>query len=71
MALVTPSVEGEGIKARRKKISAGEKVQNARENGFNDDVTCVDDSVVHQPLEPWTSKLYEDIWKLWIECVSL
>ena len=62
MALVTPPVEGEGIKALyKKRISASEKVRNARENGFNDNMIYVNNLVVHTPLKPWTSKLYKDI----------
>jgi len=61
MAPVTPLVKGKGIKTYRKRISANKKVQNACKNGFNNDVIYINNLVIHQPLKPWTSKLYKDI----------
>ncbi len=50
MAPATPSVESKKIKACRQKISASEKVRNAHKNGFDDNIACVNNLVVHQPL---------------------
>ena len=52
IALVTPLVKGKGIKTYRKKISASKKVQSARKNGFNDNVTYINNSVIYWPLNP-------------------
>ena len=54
----------------RKKLSPSELVQRARQNGFKDDMTGISDLVVYQPLEPWTRRLYDQTWELWIEYVS-
>lgn len=55
----------------RNKRTASEVVQRARDNGFDDDMKGIDDSIIFKPIEDYTRLLYNQIWVLWIECVPL
>ncbi|KAF2195618.1 hypothetical protein K469DRAFT_758244 [Zopfia rhizophila CBS 207.26] len=53
------------------RISPKKFIERARENGFKDDMTGISDSVVLTPLVPWTERLYDQIWMVWVECKEI
>jgi hypothetical protein len=50
-----------------KKKAAGEKVKVARENGFDDDITSINNRPVFREILPYTGGLYETQIKIWRE----
>jgi hypothetical protein len=50
-----------------KKKPAGEKVMAARENGFDDDMTGIDDRPVLQEILDYTGGLYKVQMEVWRE----
>lgn len=50
-----------------KKKTAAEKVKAARENGFDDDMTGIDDRHVLREILPYTDGVYKTQMELWQE----
>ena len=50
-----------------KKKTPAEKVKAARENGFDDDMTGIDDRHVLREILPYTDGAYETQMELWRE----
>jgi hypothetical protein len=48
-----------------RKRSQEEKAQVAQENGFDDDMSDVDDSIVLRKIEDYTEELYNEQMDTW------
>ncbi|OCK73076.1 hypothetical protein K432DRAFT_365291 [Lepidopterella palustris CBS 459.81] len=51
----------------RSKKSPNELIQRARDNGFNDDMTGIDNKIIFKPIANYTKSLYGYIWNIWTE----
>ena len=52
-----------------KKRTPEELAKKARENGFDDDMTGIDDAKISRPITSYTDGLYARRWSMWLEYV--
>ena len=52
-----------------KHLTPEERAKKAREKGFNDDITGIDDTQISKPITAYTEWLYNWQWDMWVEYV--